>query len=277
MDQPMESAILRSTWVHALARETQLFIGAAAEAPMSALPGALERLAEALSGSLNPAEVFAARALLLDSAIAAGSLIHRRVHRPTQHRCSFNPAQAALLIWHRHPASPARFLQEWGAAIWIELGRDQEILWQARAWAAQQWRESRSSAEAGIALGMRASTIDRVFRRTLGMSFSKYHRGVRLVRALELLAATELKVDAVAAEVGFRSKKNFYRSFREWTGVTPRQFRADGLRLPDEAIGGIPPVFQRQVQTALRPRARGPLAIGTVGGVTARRVVRLQA
>lgn len=250
MGHHIASAVLRSVWVQALVRETQVFVGAAADAPPSALPTLVERLVETLSRPLNPAECLAARAIVLDGVVAAGSVLHRRVHGRAPHRCAFNPTEAAVLVWHRHLPSPAGFLQEWAATVSTELGRDQVILWQARSWAARQWRESRSSADAADALGVRASAIDRVFQRTLGMSFSKYHRGVRLATAIELLATTDLKVDAVALEVGFRSKKNFYNAFQQWMGVTPRQFRANGLRPRDGWIERIPSIFGRQVRAA---------------------------
>ena len=255
MGHHIGSAVLRSAWVQALARETQVFVGAAADAPISTLPALVERLVETLSQPLNPAECFAARAIVLDGAVDAGSMLHHRAHGRARHRCEFNPTEAAVGVWHRHPFAPASFLQEWAARVWTELGRDQEILWQAQSWAARQWRESRSSSDVADALGMRAAAIDRVFQRTLGMSFSKYHRGVRLATAIELLATTDLKVDAVALEVGFRSKKNFYRAFYQWMGVTPRQFRANGLRLRDGWIEQVPSIFRREVRAAtqLRP------------------------
>jgi AraC-like DNA-binding protein len=33
------------------------------------------------------------------------------------------------------------------------------------------------------------------------------------------------KVDAIALDVGYRSKKNFYRIFKSLTGLTPSAFR----------------------------------------------------
>lgn len=46
---------------------------------------------------------------------------------------------------------------------------------------------------------------------------------VRIVSALDDLR--HHKVDAIAIQVGYRSKKNFYRAFARLTGMTPGAFK----------------------------------------------------
>ena len=64
------------------------------------------------------------------------------------------------------------------------------------------------------------------FCRMFGRSPMSLLREVRLRRASELLATTRLPVEAVARSVGFSSRSNFSRMFREMYGVDPSGFRA---------------------------------------------------
>ena len=57
------------------------------------------------------------------------------------------------------------------------------------------------------------------------MALPEYLRRVRLLHALRTLIDEGGKIEPVALEVGYRGKKNFYRVFRQLTGLTPAQFR----------------------------------------------------
>ena len=64
-----------------------------------------------------------------------------------------------------------------------------------------------------------------VFGRTFGVSIADYVHLVRIERAVRLVAETA-KIEAVAREVGYRSKKDFYAAMQRWAGVTPARLRA---------------------------------------------------
>jgi AraC-like DNA-binding protein len=57
------------------------------------------------------------------------------------------------------------------------------------------------------------------------MRLPEYQRRVRMLRAIEQIAANQSNIESVARDVGYRSKKNFYRSFRKLVGFTPTEFR----------------------------------------------------
>ncbi len=59
-----------------------------------------------------------------------------------------------------------------------------------------------------------------------GMAFNAYVRSVRIRRASDLLATSDLTVAAVAQQTGFASAGYFIKSFRRETGETPGCFRA---------------------------------------------------
>jgi AraC-like DNA-binding protein len=53
-----------------------------------------------------------------------------------------------------------------------------------------------------------------------------------LKEALRQLRETDLKIEAVAIDVGYRSKKDFYRMVRVRLGCTPGQLRRQPPRRP---------------------------------------------
>jgi YesN/AraC family two-component response regulator len=77
-----------------------------------------------------------------------------------------------------------------------------------------------------VAAALRANParLGRRFHDRVGVSVHSYVTRVRLEHAAQLIASN-VKVEAVALGVGYRSKKNFYRQFVRHFGVTPEGFR----------------------------------------------------
>jgi AraC-like DNA-binding protein len=68
-------------------------------------------------------------------------------------------------------------------------------------------------------------TLARLFRRETGLSFAAWRQQLRLLRALERLAAGE-PVTAVALDLGYSGPSAFVAMFRRALGVSPgRYFR----------------------------------------------------
>lgn len=65
------------------------------------------------------------------------------------------------------------------------------------------------------------------FKAKTGLTVHAYVTRVRVGRAAELLRSDEsgAKIEAVMMAVGYRSKKNFYRQFKDHFGVTPGEYR----------------------------------------------------
>jgi len=73
--------------------------------------------------------------------------------------------------------------------------------------------------------GASERTLERCFHAEVGMSFGRWQRQVRLLRALELLAAGRSVTD-VALEVGFETPSAFIAMFRRAMGTTPSRYFA---------------------------------------------------
>ncbi len=67
--------------------------------------------------------------------------------------------------------------------------------------------------------------FSQAFKEFVGVSFVQYLKNVRIEKAKELLATTELKVMDISERAGFDNTKHFNRVFRETVGVTPLEFR----------------------------------------------------
>jgi AraC-like DNA-binding protein len=78
---------------------------------------------------------------------------------------------------------------------------------------------------AGIA-GMSRAAFAEHFKKAFGRPAIEYLKEVRLRRAAELLAMTDLPIKVVAARVGFTSRSYFTRAFRAFSGVHPTEYRS---------------------------------------------------
>lgn len=66
--------------------------------------------------------------------------------------------------------------------------------------------------------------ISNLFAKEVGQSFSNYKKQIRMEKAKELLLTTDMKVYEVACAVGYPDQKYFSRVFKEYTGVSAKQF-----------------------------------------------------
>lgn len=82
-----------------------------------------------------------------------------------------------------------------------------------------------SVAEHAARNGMAPAALRSAVRRGAGCSPKDYLLGIRLGRAKELLAATELPVAAVARRVGYDDPAYFSRLFTRRVGIAPVRFR----------------------------------------------------
>ncbi len=72
---------------------------------------------------------------------------------------------------------------------------------------------------------------ERTLRRQLQAaqtSFSELHDRVRSESARAMLSDQKLSIANVGAAVGFKDAREFRRAFKRWTGVAPREMRAQG-------------------------------------------------
>lgn len=80
-------------------------------------------------------------------------------------------------------------------------------------------------AEIAGRVAMTPRSLARRFSDELGMTWQQALRKLRMIRAIEELAATDAPVTQVAFAVGYNSLSAFNAAFRDFTGQTPTEYR----------------------------------------------------
>ena len=65
----------------------------------------------------------------------------------------------------------------------------------------------------------------RIFRQATGITVARYLVSYRLAEAKKLLVDTDLQIAVIAANCGFDSSSHFCIVFRQYEGITPKEFR----------------------------------------------------
>jgi AraC-like DNA-binding protein len=68
-----------------------------------------------------------------------------------------------------------------------------------------------------------------IVRVVTGMSFSEYLLMLRMKAAGRLLYSTQLSVAEVAHRCGYPAESTFFRVFRKYHGISPSQYRKNGV------------------------------------------------
>ncbi len=79
---------------------------------------------------------------------------------------------------------------------------------------------------------MNADYISKFFKKHSGIYFSEYLIRVRMLKAAQLLDQVEHKTYQVGEMVGYSNAFNFTRAFKNFFGVTPKQYRSQKLLIP---------------------------------------------
>jgi AraC family transcriptional regulator len=73
---------------------------------------------------------------------------------------------------------------------------------------------------------MSPSHFSRVFKASFGVTPYRFVMGERIETAKDMLKTTQLSASQVAMAFGFASQSHFVKVFRQFTGATPKQYKA---------------------------------------------------
>jgi len=121
--------------------------------------------------------------------------------------------------------------------LWAETARTARRECDARrpCWlerAREMLREQSASADAptlarvASEVGVHPSRLAHEFRRCYRVTAGEYLRRLRVERAADALAGTDLSLSEVAAAAGFYDQSHMTNAFKRATGATPAQYRA---------------------------------------------------
>lgn len=74
-------------------------------------------------------------------------------------------------------------------------------------------------------VGVTTVYLQRIFREAFGMTVKKYLDNIRVEQARNLLADTNFSPQDIAGIVGFGSARTFAATFKQFTGLSPSQYR----------------------------------------------------
>lgn len=67
--------------------------------------------------------------------------------------------------------------------------------------------------------------LERYVKKTFNMTFSERRTFLRIETAKNLLKNSNLSIEQIVQEVGFTNKTHFYKKFKEYTKMTPSEYR----------------------------------------------------
>jgi AraC-like DNA-binding protein len=218
-------AAIRRRWLDDVIRASQQIAGQSLLADREEVRALLQSFADSLRPSSSPIEAVLLRSVLLDTAYRCGNALHDRLHPQRSAVCPFNPATQLIHFWHAGGRSAATAFQEWIVEFFAELDRTHPLTIAGRI--AQLLNRDYKMRWSVQALSRRyrvpATVLSRAFKQEFGVSIRRHQELVRLAMAMGDLRGD--KVEAVALQVGYRSKKDFYRAFKQVTGMTVTDFR----------------------------------------------------
>jgi AraC-like DNA-binding protein len=144
----------------------------------------------------------------------------------------FDAAQAEIRFDARYLDLPLRrdekalqqMLQRALPLTVLQYRRDRLLVQQVRqALGAHPDKAHKADGVAAL-LNISARTLHRQLKEE-GASLQQLKDEVRSEKAKDLLLRTSKPIKQVAAASGFRNEKSFIRSFRQWTGASPSEFR----------------------------------------------------
>ena len=101
---------------------------------------------------------------------------------------------------------------------------DDQLVFQIKQYIAQNIQSATLESTAAH-VGRHPSSISQYFRQQTGVLFSQYLTQERMHYAARLLCDIRVRINDVSERVGYSSSQNFTRSFRQFYGVTPREYR----------------------------------------------------
>ena len=74
--------------------------------------------------------------------------------------------------------------------------------------------------------GISSSSLNRMFKESVGTTFTHHLNAMRVDKAKTLLRGSNHSMKKIAEMVGFTNSNSFARTFRKYAGVTPTQYKA---------------------------------------------------
>jgi Response regulator containing CheY-like receiver domain and AraC-type DNA-binding domain len=123
--------------------------------------------------------------------------------------------------------------------IWLELiykkltsdikerreNADCNLLELARKYLIEHYSEDITLEDLAKITGYSPNYFSRLFKTRIGKTFVQFKGEIRILRAMEMFNKLDKTVTEVAIEVGYNDVTYFIRAFKEYTGLTPNEYK----------------------------------------------------
>ena len=165
------------------------------------------------------------RGVLWESATRLGAAAHLRLHQDREAPCGLKSESLVVRSFSETLGDPREAFKRWTRSFFEELRRvhPPSSVELVAGMIRERCDRPLDIANLAAKVHLTPATLRRAFCSAYGRTPKKYHSELRMLRALERIGSE--KVESLAFEMGYRSKKNFYRMFKKLTGLTPSAFR----------------------------------------------------
>jgi AraC-like DNA-binding protein len=217
---------VRPEWLREVNRRSQEFVGRLLPNQSLIERQDLETFVRKLPVAAGAAEATLLKARLLELTLRWSAHAHQRFHGSRSCSCLFKALEPLAGTWRVDPEWDARIAAQW-TEVFAPIGdglRNRENARRLAALIAEQYRAVGTVAALVEQLSADPRRLAKAFRDEFGCTPHAYLTRVRVAQALDLLGRG-VKVEAVALDVGYRSKKDLFQSLRKLTGLLPSDVR----------------------------------------------------
>lgn len=221
------TAIIRQEWLHRVTETCQIFVGRLSVARRRPSPQAIGEFLGRLPAPSSAAETLVLRWLLAELAVRFAAMLHARSPARCLTSCCLAPFAEAFGRPGRHLADPRPAVLEYIGSVLParRLSPAARLAQQIKEFLDHHYRDHTTMRTLARRFAHTPRSALNVFRHRFGMSPHEYLTRVRVQQAVGVLVQTDLKVEAIALMVGYRSKKDLYRAIRRLTELSPDQVR----------------------------------------------------
>lgn len=110
----------------------------------------------------------------------------------------------------------------------LNQSNEEEIILSAKLYIEQQYRYSLTLDRLAQYVGVSKYHLQRLYKRSTGMSPLAYATKLKMLDATEQLVRTDDTITEIAYDLGFKSSSHFSSMFRQYTGYSPTEYRKEG-------------------------------------------------
>jgi methylphosphotriester-DNA--protein-cysteine methyltransferase len=244
----MEQQTIRPTWMASLIQSEQTLFDRLRSLNRSEARGAVSLFTHQLQAPRGDEERRVLRGVLLEVAVHCTATLHADLHHGSARGCDLGSEVLLGEIARCRPEAAVASFEHWQRAFWraLEHSHPPTLASSVGALVTREYRQRWSLSRLAHHFSTTPSRIRKAFEKRFGRSVLEHQRMARVLASLE--AVRSQKVDAVALDVGYRSRKNYYRAFRKLMGTTLREYRT----LPEERASSIRDSVSRRLTRGVR-------------------------